>query len=83
MLPTTSGSDAKDARLGTTCLLLLPMDPGAKTRHLAILSHRGGGWYDVRCMGQGTRCKAGTCKHTAKMRYGSPNGRPVRQMPCD
>jgi len=62
-------------------ILMLPMEPGRKTRDLALVKHRGGGWYEVACMGEGKRCKAGECKHTANMRWGGPGGRLIRQVP--
>lgn len=61
-------------------LILLPMEPGRKYRHIAFLRHRGGGWYEIQCMGEGKRCKNGECKHTAGMVFGRPGGRPVRQV---
>jgi hypothetical protein len=61
-------------------LVLLPFEPGRKTRHLAVVEHRGGGWYDVRCMGAAKRCAAGECQHTADMRWQHSN-RPIRQVP--
>jgi hypothetical protein len=64
-------------------MVLLPMESGRKTRHIALLRHGGGGWYTIQCMGEGKRCKAGECKHTANMAWGKPGGRPVRQIPRD
>ncbi len=53
-----------------------------KTNHLALLKHRGGGWWDVRCMGQARRCRAGTCEHTARLAMkGKGRPRRVRQVP--
>lgn len=65
-------------------LVVIPPDPGRKQSHLALVTHRGGGWYDVRCMGQGASCKAGECKHTASMALvgGSGRSRRVRQVPA-
>lgn len=56
--------------------------PNRKHNHLAIIRHRGGGWYDVRCFGQAKKCKAGVCEHTAHMRWESSE-RPIRQVPVD
>ena len=60
-------------------LILLPMEDGRKHRQVALVRHRGGGWYDVACMGEGKRCKAGECKHTANMRW-AESPRPIKQV---
>jgi hypothetical protein len=62
----------------TPALILLPLEPGRKHRHIAVLSHRGGGWYEIACMGEGKRCREGRCKHTANAVM--ENGRRVRQV---
>lgn len=61
------------------CLVILPPDKGRKTRHLAIVSHYGGGWYQAECMGEAKSCKAGTCKHIAHL--GFDGGRRIRPVP--
>jgi hypothetical protein len=58
--------------------------PGqGQAHHLALMRHRGGGWWDVQCMGSGKRCKAGECAHTRGLGLAKPDGpvRPVRQVP--
>lgn len=64
-------------------LVVLPPDPGKKSRHLALITHRGGGWYQVECMGQARKCKTGQCKHTAGLgyRHKSNRVRPIKQVP--
>ena len=57
--------------------------PGeGKYNHLAFVRHRGGGWYDVQCMGSGKRCVAGECGHTADLAFKTSRSiRPLRQVP--
>jgi hypothetical protein len=61
-------------------LVVIPGDKGQKFNHLALITHRGGGWYEVECMGEGKRCKAGECKHTANMHWDGTKRR-IRQVP--
>jgi hypothetical protein len=63
-------------------MVILPADPGRKSKHLAIITHRGGGWYDVVCMGEAKRCSDGACRHTSGMRW-DDSARPIRQVPRD
>lgn len=65
---------------GKIALVVLPPDPGRKSSHLAVVKHRGGGWYEAQCMGEGKRCKAGECHHTASLCWASST-RPIRQVP--
>lgn len=60
-------------------LVILPAEPGRKGKHLALIRHRGGGWYEVECMGSGRRCVDGECKHTASMHW-QDSARPIRQV---
>lgn len=64
-------------------LIVLPAEPGRKHNHLAMVKHRGGGWYEIVCFGSGKKCKAGECKHTANLAWGKPGGRRVRQVARD
>lgn len=59
---------------------LVPPDPGSNTKHLVLVTHRGGGWYDAACMGQSEPCKAGECHHSAGMRFAG-HKRMIRQVP--
>jgi hypothetical protein len=61
-----------------------PTKSGKPRSTMAIISHRGGGWYEVRCMGSGKRCAGGTCVHTADlhMRFGA-SCRPIKQVPVE
>ncbi len=63
-------------------IVILPADEGRKGKHLAVLTHRGGGWWEARCMGQAKACVAGTCKHIADMRF-DKGGRPIKPVPRD
>jgi hypothetical protein len=60
-------------------LILLPPDKGRKTPHLAVMSHYGGGWYQIACCGGAKKCREGNCKHTADMRL-QTSGRRVKQV---
>ena len=71
-----------ETAVGKVALVLLPMEPGRKTRHLALIRHRGGGWYEVACMGEGKRCRAGECRHTRNMRW-EHSPRAIRQVARD
>jgi hypothetical protein len=59
-------------------LLVIPPEPGSKAKRssLAVVTHRGGGWWQASCMGQTQRCAAGECDHIADLRMAS--GRRVR-----
>ena len=63
-------------------LVILPPDPGRKSKHLAVVLHRGGGWYDAACMGAAKACREGRCKHTASMvvEFRSGTRRKVKQV---
>jgi hypothetical protein len=66
-------------------LVLLPDTPsknGKPRSHLAVVTHRGGGWYQIVCMGSGKRCVAGECKHTAGLGFQHGDRvRPIKQAP--
>lgn len=68
----------KSKRTPRLHLVVIPADEGRKQNHLAVISHRGGGWWQAACMGQARRCVEGTCKHTANLVH--PNGRRVKQV---
>lgn len=57
-------------------LIIIPPDPGRKQSHLAVLTHRGGGWWQAQCMGEAKACKAGTCRHIATLAF--RNGRRIK-----
>lgn len=63
-------------------LVVLPPDPGRKSAHLAVVSHRGGGWYEAACMGAARACVEGRCKHTAGLSFRHRSGtvRSVKQV---
>lgn len=62
-------------------LIVLPPDPGRKSAHLALITHRGGGWYEICCFGTAKRCREGTCKHTAGLAMKTTRSvRPLRQV---
>lgn len=65
-----------------TTLAIVPPDPGGKTKHLVLITHRGGGWYEAACMGEAKACREGDCSHSRDMVWqGSP--RPIRQVARD
>lgn len=65
-------------------LIVLPPDTGRKHSHLAFISHRGGGWYEVVCFGSARKCVAGECAHTRGMGFRRGDSfRPIRQVPRD
>jgi hypothetical protein len=65
-----------------SAIRLVVLETGGKTNHLGLMTHRGGGWWQIECMGEGKRCKAGECAHTARVGVKTKNGtRPVRQVP--
>ena len=63
-------------------MVLVGPDPGRKTRHLVLVTHRGGGWYDAACMGEAKRCRTGACLHSADMRI-EGHKRTVKQVARD
>jgi hypothetical protein len=60
-----------------TMLAVLAPEPGRKSSRLALLVHRGGGWWDARCMGEARACAAGECRHIANLRVKNRSVHPV------
>jgi hypothetical protein len=61
-------------------MLVVPPEPGRKSSHLVLIEHKGGGWYEARCMGRAKRCAAGECVHLQGIRWSGSN-RPIKPRP--
>jgi len=60
-------------------MVLVGPDPGRKTKHLVLVTSKGGGWYEAACMGEAKRCREGSCHHSANMVLAG-HKRPIRQV---
>lgn len=76
---TTATARESSKALGRTSLLIVPPEPGRKSSHLVLISHKGGGWYTAACMGQAKRCRAGECAHARGIRW-ADSDRLIRQV---
>lgn len=56
----------------------LPIEPGRKWRHMVLVTRPVRSKYvHAECMGKGKRCRAGTCKHAARVAATFERCRPV------
>jgi hypothetical protein len=64
-----NGGTVRWAMKAKPAVVVLPPDPNRKHPHLAVVSHKGGGWYRVACMGPARKCREGVCHHTKRMSW--------------
>ena len=60
-------------------MYIVPPMGREKRPGLAVITHRGGGWYQVICCNNAKKCKAGECKHIASL-Y-TKSGRQIKPVP--